>query len=146
GVPPEVAERFASLGPAYGALSVAEVARRTETDISTVAAVHFRLGSSLELDRLAERILALPRDDRWRTMARSALRDDLLSVHTELTAQVLRSTDADSDAQGRVDQWRDFEGLRLERVSNTLDDIWGEETPDLARLSVGLRVVRTMLT
>ena len=38
---------------------------------------------------LVARILALPRDDRWQTMARAALRDDLHAVHAQLTAQVL---------------------------------------------------------
>jgi glutamate dehydrogenase len=34
----------------------------------------------------------------------------------------------------------------LGRASSTLEEIWADETPDLARLSVGLRVVRTLLS
>ena len=51
---------------------------------------HFRLGSQLQLHWLRDRILALPRDDRWRALARAALRDDLYSLHRALTAEVLR--------------------------------------------------------
>ena len=41
------------------------------------------------MDRLLARIIELPRDDRWQTMARAALRDDLHAVHAQLTADVL---------------------------------------------------------
>ncbi|MGH3423775.1 MAG: NAD-glutamate dehydrogenase domain-containing protein, partial [Nocardioidaceae bacterium] len=146
GVPEDVAARFAALGPAYAALTIADNSRRMDVDVMAVAAVHFALGETLGLDRLADRILALPRDDRWRTMARAALRDDLQAVHAELTARVMEGTDPGDPAQPRVDAWKESEGAVLARADNTLQDIWGEDTPDLARLSVGLRVVRTMLT
>ena len=48
------------------------------------------LGERLELHWLRDRIVALPRDDRWRALARAALRDDLYSLHRSLTAEVLR--------------------------------------------------------
>ena len=51
--------------------------------------MHFALGQRLGLDRLLARIIELPRDDRWQTMARAALRDDLHAVHAQLTAEVL---------------------------------------------------------
>ena len=59
--------------------------------------VHFRLGSRLELHWLRDRIVALPRDDRWRALARAALRDDLYSLHRALTAEVLRRTATEGD-------------------------------------------------
>ena len=64
-------------------------------------AVHFALGERLGLPALVQRILALPRDDRWQTMARAALRDDLHSVHAQLTAQVLATTVRDDPAPAR---------------------------------------------
>ena len=65
---------------------------------SEVAALHFRLGERLDLHWLRDRIVALPRDDRWRRMARAALRDDLYGLHRSLTAEVLRQPDRDADA------------------------------------------------
>jgi glutamate dehydrogenase len=44
----------------------------------------------------------------------------------------------------RVKNWAEHEGVVLDRAANTLEEIW-REAPDLARLSVGLRVVRTLL-
>ena len=66
------------------------VADESELDVDHVAAVHFRLGSRLGLHWLRDRIVALPRDDRWRARARAALRDDLYAIHRELTSEVLR--------------------------------------------------------
>ena len=55
-----------------------------------------RLDQHLQLDWLRERILRLPRDDRWQTLARAALRDDLYAVRASLTAEVLQA-DGDGD-------------------------------------------------
>ena len=82
------------LHPSYQLLYVLEIADRDELDPVEVARVHFQLGERLGLPMLVGKILALPRDDRWQTMARAALRDDVYAVHAQLTAQVLRATDA----------------------------------------------------
>jgi glutamate dehydrogenase len=146
GVPEELAVRVAGMPPAYTALSVVDIAASTSLDPLEVARVHFALGERLGLDRISSRILALPRDDRWRTMARASLRDDLHAVHAQLTARVLASTDRDAPAKDRIEQWSAAEGTVLERSMTTLEEIWSEESSDLARLSVGLRVVRSLLS
>ena len=107
--------------------------------------MHFALGERLGLSMLVARILALPRDDRWQTMARAALRDDLHTVHSNLTAQVLAGTDADEPVPVRVADWEDRDAVLVSRAVGTLDEICSDEHADLARLSVGLRVVRTLL-
>ncbi|MGA8256760.1 MAG: NAD-glutamate dehydrogenase, partial [Nocardioides sp.] len=95
GVPDALAVKVAVLPPAYMLLNVIEIATREGLDPQDVARVHFALGERLGLPVLVQRILALPRDDRWQTMARAALRDDLHAVHAQLTAQVLAATEAD---------------------------------------------------
>ena len=42
-------------------------------------------------------IVALPQDDRWSTLARAALREDVHAVHGELTAAVLQAGDEPAD-------------------------------------------------
>jgi glutamate dehydrogenase len=110
-----------------------------------VTRVHFALGERLGLSALVARILALPRDDRWQTMARAALRDDLHAVHAQLTAQVLAETAADQPAPVRVADWEEQDTVVVGRAVGTLGEICSDEHADLARLSVGLRVVRTLL-
>jgi glutamate dehydrogenase len=131
GVPEDLAVRVAVCPPAYMILGVVETAARDERDPMEVARTHFEVGERLGLPLLVSRILALPREDRWQTMARAALRDDLHAVHTQLTAQELA---------GRPPSDKD-----IAQAVRTLQEILADEDADLARLSVALRVVRKLL-
>ena len=81
-------------GSAIRRADVIEVADATSQPVKDVAALHFRLGSRLHLHWLRDRIADLSREDRWQEMARAALRDDLFSLHGELTADVLHGSPA----------------------------------------------------
>jgi glutamate dehydrogenase len=145
-VPDELASRTAALHPAYQLLYIVEIADRTGLDPVEVARVHFALGERLGLPMLVGKILGLPRDDRWQTMARAALRDDVYAVHAQLTAQVLRTTDADKPAPARIASWEEGDSVVVTRAASTLEDICADESGDLARMSVGLRVIRGLLS
>jgi glutamate dehydrogenase len=145
GVPDELASRVAVLHPAYQLLGIYEIAHRMELDPVDVTRLHFALGERLGLPELVARILALPREDRWQTMARAALRDDVYAVHGQLTAQVLRDTDASQNVPARIQEWEDADAIVVSRAAATLEEICADENADLARMSVGLRVVRGLL-
>ncbi|TDO51423.1 glutamate dehydrogenase [Kribbella sp. VKM Ac-2527] len=145
GVPAEFANRIAILPPAYAGLGIVETADRDDLDVLEVAKVHFALGERLQLGRFLERIIGLPRTDRWQTMARAALRDDLHAVHARLTAQVLATTDASAEPEDRVIAWQDANAAALSRAATMMEEIVDTEGPELAHLSVGLRLVRTLL-
>ncbi|MGB0099048.1 MAG: NAD-glutamate dehydrogenase, partial [Nocardioides sp.] len=145
GVPEDLASGVAVLPPSYMLLNIVEIAQREDRDPTTVARVHFALGERLGLPALVQRILGLPRDDRWQTMARAALRDDLHSVHAQLTTQVLTSTSPDDAAPARILAWEESEEALVARATATLKEICADEQADLARLSVGLRIVRGLL-
>ena len=74
GVPDEVATAIAALPPAYAALTIVQTALQSDVDVLKVAELHFTLGQRLGLDRLLARIVDLPREDRWQTMARRLAR------------------------------------------------------------------------
>jgi glutamate dehydrogenase len=145
GVPEELATRVAVCPPAYMVLGIVQTASRLEIDPLEVARVHFAVGERLGLPSLVSRILALPREDRWQTMARAALRDDLHTVHAQLTGQVLAATDPGKDAADRVALWEKTERDAIARASATFDEICSDESADLARMSVALRVVRSVI-
>ncbi len=145
GVPDDLATRVAVLDPAYSLLGVVEIALRDDRDPADVARVHFALGERLGMSALVKRIFALPREDRWQTMARAALRDDLYAVHSQLTAQVLDATSDDEPAAARIASWEESDLVTVTRATGTLEEICREEDADLARLSVALRVVRGLL-
>jgi glutamate dehydrogenase len=145
GVPDELATAIAVLPPAYAALTIEETASRSGVDVLKVAELHFTLGQRLGLDRLLARIIELPRDDRWQTMARAALRDDLHAVHAQLTASVLNTDGAAiKGARDVVLGWEKSNPAVSESVK-TLRSITSGRA-DLARTSVGLRVVRRLLS
>ena len=107
-----------------------------EDVLDDVAAVYFALGEALELDWLRDRITALPRDDRWQTLARSALGDDYAQERAALTAEILRA--------GGLDRWMVHHQAAVERFLVVIDDIRGGSTPDLATLSVAMREARAL--
>jgi glutamate dehydrogenase len=145
GVPDELAAAIATLPPAYAALTIEQTASQSGVDVLKVAELHFTLGQRLGLDRLLTRIVELPREDRWQTMARAALRDDLHSVHAQLTAEVLSwNGSATKSARDVVLSWEKANAAVHDSVK-TLRSITSTRA-DLARMSVGLRVVRRLVS
>ncbi|KRB74977.1 NAD-glutamate dehydrogenase [Nocardioides sp. Root190] len=153
-VPAELAARVASYDVAYSLLGVVEIAEREELEPAEVARVHFALGERLLVSSLQQRIVDLPRADQWQTMARAALRDDLHAVHVQLTGQVLATTaelaaEPDEDARElaarRVAVWEAAAGGVVEQAVGALTAVCTDEPTDIAKVSVGLRVVRGLL-
>ena len=143
-VPEDLSLAVAALPPAYAALTIVQTAAQNGLDLNKVAEAHFALGQRLGLDRLLARIIELPRDDRWQTMARAALRDDLHAVHAALTAQVLAAEGAETrTARELVTGWEKGNAPVADTV-RLLRTITASRT-DLARASVGLRRVRALL-
>ena len=148
GVPEDLARRIAGLPAAYTAMTIVQTVLRDSLDIVTVSRTHFVLGQLLGLDRLLARISELSRADRWQTQARATLRDDLYSAHAQLTAEVLTGGDQSSRTQRTADEavaaWRE-RTPGVAKAEQTLQAIC-LDAPDLARMSVGLGVVRSLLS
>ncbi len=92
------------------------------------------------------RIIALPRDDKWRTLARSALRDDLYAAHSALTRDVLITSESGGRPEERMIHWAEKNKLTVQRAQQTLSEIWESDSFDLATLSVALGAIRTLVT
>jgi glutamate dehydrogenase len=144
GVPARVAQRVAGLASMFAALDIVEIADQAGAPLGDVARVHFRLGSRLHLHWLRDRIVELPRDDRWKALARAALRDDLNGIHRELTAAVLRDAQPGLDADAAVDTWVDTNPAG-ERYLQTLSDVRVGHVYDLTTLPVAVREARNLL-
>jgi glutamate dehydrogenase len=136
GAPPELARRVAALPWLEPALDLVEVSQPAGHVLPESAGVFFALGEALELDWLRSYIEALPRDDRWQTLARAALRDDLQRERATLTAEVL--------AAGSLDDWLQAHQDRVEHYLLVLEDIRQTGVYDLSTLSVAMREVRAL--
>jgi glutamate dehydrogenase len=145
-VPPDLAQRAANLGPLFSALDITDVANSTGESLDTTAAVYFILGDRLKLHWLRRHIEALPRDNRWRTLARSALRDDIYNQQAALTAEVLSETPKDKSTDERIEEWVEANRGPVDRTLQVLADINSSGTFDLSTLSVALREIRNLIT
>jgi glutamate dehydrogenase len=130
----------------FSALDITDVANTTGESLDTTAAVYFTLGDRLKLHWLRRHIEALPRDNRWRTLARSALRDDIYTQHASLTAEVLDDTPQDKPAAERIEAWVEANKGPADRTLQVLADINSSGTFDLSTLSVALREIRNLIT
>ncbi|GAA1469195.1 NAD-glutamate dehydrogenase [Nocardiopsis exhalans] len=144
GVPAGLAERIAVMVPAYSTLDLVEIAHRTGQPVGRVASLYFELADRFNISWWRERIIDLPRDDRWGTMARSALRDDLYTAHADLTSRVLESGSAESNTE-LIAEWAEQNEAAVQRAGITLSEIQENERFDLATLSVALRSIRSLV-
>ena len=144
GAPPALAASVASLGPLFAGLDICAVAAQTGADVRDVTAVYFAIADEFGLSWLRARISELPRADRWQTLARAALRDDMNGLHAALTADVLGSGDGTPPAAALAD-WRTARAVPLERLARVFADIKSGAVADMATLSVAVREVRTLL-
>jgi glutamate dehydrogenase len=145
GVPTALAERIAAMVPAYSAFDIVDIARDSGRSVEETAEVYFDLADRLQIARLRDMITALPRDDRWSTMARAALRDDLYAAHAALARDVLTVTDPGSPEE-RLAAWEQRNDSAVRRASQTLTEIWESNAFTVATLSVAVRAVRTLVT
>jgi glutamate dehydrogenase len=144
GVPLGLAERVAAMVPAYSAFDIVDIAANAGRPVEETAEVYFDLADRLQITRLRDRITALPRDDRWNTMARAALRDDLYSAHAALAADVLQVT-GPGKPEERLAAWVQRNESAVRRAGQTLTEIWETDRFTVATLSVAVRAVRTLV-
>ncbi|WP_285790705.1 NAD-glutamate dehydrogenase [Micromonospora sp. NBRC 101691] len=144
GLPRELAERATRLMYSFGLLDVVETAAQTGKDVGEVASVYFVLSDRFRVDSLLSKISLLPREDRWQTLARMALRYDLYAALAALTSEVLDSTDVTLSPQDRVQVWEQSNAVSIHRAHRAMGE-FDESRADLAALSVLLRQIRTLV-
>jgi glutamate dehydrogenase len=79
----------------------------------------------------------LPRNDRWQTQARSALRDDLMSALADLADDALYV--------GSAREWATANERVVKRAMAMFTEIRRSDAYDLTTLSVALRQLRNLV-
>ncbi|WP_269531886.1 NAD-glutamate dehydrogenase [Chitinimonas sp. BJYL2] len=141
GIKVDLAARVVHLDAVLALLDIARLARQSKAAVEDVAQAYFRLESALQIDWLREVVDGLPRDNRWQTLARMALRDELYREHAGLTGRVLTGT---GTVQKRVDGWLKAREGALEHVSRMFEELRAS-IPDLAMVSAAMREIRNRL-
>ncbi|MFD5619316.1 NAD-glutamate dehydrogenase [Streptomyces yangpuensis] len=145
GVPEELAAKVAGFSSAFPTLDIVAIADRTGVDPLDVAEVYYDLADRLDITQLMDRIIELPRADRWQSMARASIREDLFAAHAALTADVLSVGNGASTPEERFTAWEEKNAAIIGRARTTLEEIRGSDDFDLANLSVAMRTMRSLL-
>jgi glutamate dehydrogenase len=146
GLPRDLSLRLAELLSTFLLLDVVEIANASEHSAAEIAELHFALSDQFYVDEMLTAITKLPRDDRWTTLARAAVRHDVYAALSAITTAVLRSTDDTLSADERVAAWTAETTERVERARSTVRSALDRDAVDLATLSVALRVMRSLPT
>jgi glutamate dehydrogenase len=144
GAPSDLAYRVAAGLYRYSLLDIIDIADITEIDTAEVADTYFALMDRLGTDGLLTAVSALPRNDRWHSLARLAIRDDIYASLRALCFDVLAVGEPDESGEEKIAEWEHTSASRVERASRTLNEIRESGQLDLATLSVAARQIRRM--
>jgi glutamate dehydrogenase len=144
GVPEELAYKVASGLYQYSLLDIIDISDIVDREPAEVADTYFALMDYLGTDGLLTAVSGLPRDDRWHSLARLAIRDDIYGSLRSLCFDVLAVGEPEERGEEKIEEWQLTNGSRVERARRTLNEIYQSDERDLATLSVAARQIRSM--
>lgn len=145
GVPEATAQAAAVSLHRFCLLDIIDAAEISDRDPSEVGELYFALMDHLGAEQLLNAVSDLDRKDRWHSLARLALRDDLHGALRALCLVILDSGEADETADEKIADWELSNASRLSRVRGTLTEIAESGELDLATLSVAARQLRSTI-
>jgi glutamate dehydrogenase len=128
----------------YSLLDIIDVADIDDREPAEVADTYFALMDRLGTDGLLTAVSALPRSDRWHSLARLAIRDDIYASLRSLCFDVLAVGEPEESGEEKIGEWEHLSASRVERARRTLTEIYESGQKDLATLSVAARQIRRM--
>lgn len=139
-----LAKRWSEQFETFPLLDIAQTAQDTGLDAEELASVYYAVYERFQIDELLERISRLPRDDRWQSLARAGLRDDVYTTALDIAEAAVRSGEGDTP-DAKVDAWEALQEQSLKRVRQVFDEVNRQERDDMASLSVALRLLRSIV-
>ncbi|GFG75285.1 NAD-glutamate dehydrogenase [Mycobacterium botniense] len=144
GAPKDLAYLVATGLYRFSLLDIIDIADIADIDLAEVADTYFALMDRLGTDGLLTAVSQLPRDDRWHSLARLAIRDDIYASLRALCFDVLAVGEPDESGEEKIAEWEHLSASRVERARRTLTEIYQSGQKDLATLSVAARQIRRM--
>ncbi|MGJ0121599.1 NAD-glutamate dehydrogenase [Williamsia sp. MIQD14] len=145
GVAADVAYDVAASLHRFCLLDIVDAAEISDRDVDEVGELYGTLLEYLHVEQLLSAVSALDSGDRWQSLARLALRDDLFAVVRAVTLEVLAVGEPDETAPEKIAEWELHNASRLARARATLDEIEASGHWDLATLSVAARQLRSVI-
>ena len=122
----------------HSGFDIVEIAHTEARNVADSATSYWATFDAFDVGWLWDGVSNLPRSDRWQEQARSALRDDLMTVLADLTRNVMRSAD------GSATSWIEANERAVGRALAIHTEIRRSESFDLTTLSVALRQLRNL--
>ena len=144
GVSEELAFQVATGLYQFSLLDVIDVADIVDRDPAEVADTYFALMDHLGTDGLLTAVSRLSRDDRWHSLARLAIRDDIYGSLRALSFDVLAVGEPEENGEEKIAEWEMTNNNRVTRARRTLTELYESGEHDLATLSVAARQIRSM--
>lgn len=144
GVPRDLAYTVATGLYQFSLLDIIDIGDIVDREPDEVADTYFALMNYLNTDTLLTAVSRLERDDRWHSLARLAIRDDIYGSLRSLCLDVLAVGEPDETGEEKIAEWETTNGSRVDRARRTLDEIHESGQHDLATLSVAARQIRSM--
>ena len=145
GVPVDLARRVASLESLFTGFDLVDVASWSARHIEEVAPVYCLAGERLQLDWLRDRIVELPRADRWQALARIALRDDAYNEHRAIAGDILTCSPPGARPEDAFETWLNRNAAAVARAAKVVEDVRSLGIFDVSTLSVALREIRNLV-
>jgi glutamate dehydrogenase len=128
----------------YSLLDVIDIGDIVDREPAEVADTYFALMDHFNTDGLLTAVSRLERDDRWHSLARLAIRDDIYGSLRALCFDVLAVGEPDETGEEKIAEWELTNSSRVTRARRTLAEIYEGGDLDLATLSVAARQIRSM--
>ncbi|MFW0790153.1 NAD-glutamate dehydrogenase [Gordonia sp. CPCC 205333] len=145
GVPAELADDVAISLHRFLLLDIIDAADIAERELTEVGELYCAVLEHLGIEGMLTAVSELEHGDRWHSLARLALRDDLHAALRSLTLKILELGEPSESATEKIAEWELSNASRLTRVRGTLDEVLSSGTLDLATLSVITRQLRSVI-
>ncbi|MFL4476208.1 NAD-glutamate dehydrogenase [Paeniglutamicibacter sp. MACA_103] len=149
GIPADLARRAPTFLAGFGLLDLAVISEQIREPVHSIAQVYFAIYARIGVIPLLLMITDLPRRNRWESLARAALRDDVYAAVADMTVAVMQSTGTSgghgADPLERIAAWERLHEEQMARITETLEQLSKPGQADIASLSVVLKQLRSVV-
>ena len=140
-VTPHLAEVVTRSSAMPQLLDIVILADETNHKVASVAKNYFYLGRMLRMDWLRKNLIALPENNKWQALSRSALLADGYGLYSGLIKDAMNSA---PDSDNFAVSWLAKEQSKVKLLNDMFDELQSYKTLDLAMLSAAVREIGTI--
>lgn len=149
GIPPDIAGRAFEVVLSFTLLDISLIAEQIDEPMERIADLYSTAFQRIGALKLLLRITDLPVQNRWETLARAALRDDVYSAVADMTISVLKTTRSSgpmrADSTERIVEWERGHQEQLARIKDTFAEVTQPGPVDIHSISVALKLLRNLV-